>query len=266
MANGDFVLGYQHLLHDEPDDALPFGDVQSFGGRAQPRQKAGQRLGDPGIEYGVGPPFTVSSIIIAGQPVSDSVLVKLDAFVPRGSVFDLGGTTFTADATSESSPAGAYSWPLPAGLAWVHGQDVTVSLKLGNFAATVAPGISGTAQVGQELTATTGGISDRGGNTKAENGDTGYAYAYQWIRVDGSTETSIMGETAKTYTLAAADEGKKVKVKVMSFKGDRDNAEGPFTSDAYPAGSATIAPRQRRGTADEQRVSGERRERRPAAG
>ena len=41
MANDDFVLGYQYLLHDEPDDALPFGDVQTFGGRAQPRQKAG---------------------------------------------------------------------------------------------------------------------------------------------------------------------------------------------------------------------------------
>ena len=50
MANGDFVLGYQHLLHDEPDDALPFGDVQGFGGRAQPRQKAGQRLGEPEID------------------------------------------------------------------------------------------------------------------------------------------------------------------------------------------------------------------------
>ena len=49
MANGDFVLGYQHLLHDEPDDALPFGDVQGFGRRVQPRQKAGQRLGEPEI-------------------------------------------------------------------------------------------------------------------------------------------------------------------------------------------------------------------------
>ena len=51
MADGDFVLGDQNLLHEEPDDTLPFGDVQGFGGcgRAQPRQKAGQGLGETEI-------------------------------------------------------------------------------------------------------------------------------------------------------------------------------------------------------------------------
>ena len=49
MANGDFFFADQHLLHEEPDDALPFGNVQGFGGRTQPRQKAGQRLGEPEI-------------------------------------------------------------------------------------------------------------------------------------------------------------------------------------------------------------------------
>ena len=53
----------------------------------------------------------------------------------------------------------------------------------------------------------------------------------QWVRVDGSTETDIAGETSKTYTLLATDVDKKVKVKV-SFTDDRDNAEGPLTSDA----------------------------------
>ena len=49
MADGDFVLGDQNLLHEEPDDTLPLGDVQGLGGRAQPRQKAGQGLGEPQI-------------------------------------------------------------------------------------------------------------------------------------------------------------------------------------------------------------------------
>ena len=49
MANGDRVLTDQHLLHEEPDDALPFGGVQCFGARAQSRQKAGQGLGEPEI-------------------------------------------------------------------------------------------------------------------------------------------------------------------------------------------------------------------------
>ena len=204
-------------------------------------------LADTMIEYGVGTPtptpFTVSHMGIENGPVPslDVVKIDLDAFVPLGSVFNLGGTTFTADASSEEATTGQYTWGLPAGFAWVHGQDVTVSLRLGNFAATGAPGISGTTQVDQQLTAVTSSIEDRDGNTKAENGDAGYAYAYQWIRVDGGTDTDIGGATSRTYTLVAADEGKKVKVKVVSFKDDRDNTEGPFTSEAYPS-SGTIAP------------------------
>ena len=94
----------------------------------------------------------------------------------------------------------------------------------------------------QELTATTGGITGHDGKTKADNGDEGYAYTYQWISVDGTTETDIAGATSKAYTLEVMDEGKQVKVKVVWFKDDRDNAEGPLTSAAYPAGTGKIAP------------------------
>ena len=127
-------------------------------------------LADTMIEYGVGTPtptpFTVSHMGIENGPVPslDVVKIDLDAFVPLGSVFNLGGTTFTADASSEEATTGQYTWGLPAGFAWVHGQDVTVSLRLGNFAATGAPGISGTTQVDQELTAVTSSIEDRDGN------------------------------------------------------------------------------------------------------
>ena len=99
-----------------------------------------------------------------------------------------------------------------------------------NTAAAGQPGISGTAAVGQMLTATTSGISDADGKTKAEDGDTGYAYTHQWIRVDGNTETDISGETSSTYTLSSSDVGKTIRVRV-SFTDDADNAEGPFTSD-----------------------------------
>ena len=53
MADSDFVLGDKYLLHEEPDDTLPFGDVQGFGGRTQPRQKAGQSLGEPKISLSI---------------------------------------------------------------------------------------------------------------------------------------------------------------------------------------------------------------------
>ena len=101
------------------------------------------------------------------------------------------------------------------------------------------PDISGTARVGRTLTAGTSGISDRNGKSKAENGDVGFAYTYQWVRVDGGTEADISGETASTYTLAMADLGKTVKV-TASFKDNVGYAEGPLTSDAYPS-SGTIA-------------------------
>ena len=103
-----------------------------------------------------------------------------------------------------------------------------------NTPAAGQPGISGTAQVGQTLTATTSSISDADGKTKAENGDTGYAYTYQWILVDGNNETEISGETSSAYTPSSSDVGKTIRVKV-SFIDDLDNAEGPFTSDQTAA-------------------------------
>ena len=101
------------------------------------------------------------------------------------------------------------------------------------------PDISGTARVGRTLTAGTSGISDGNGKSKAENGDVGFAYTYQWVRVDGGTETDISGETASTYTLTMADLGKTVKV-TASFKDNAGYVEGPLTSNAYPS-SGTVA-------------------------
>ena len=109
---------------------------------------------------------------------------------------------------------------------------IAVNATPNNTPATGLPTITGTAQVGQTLTAATTGIADTDGKTKAENGDTGYAYTYQWVRVDGSNETDITGAASKTYIPAAADVGKTIKVQV-SFTDDAGNPES-LTSD--PAG------------------------------
>ena len=103
------------------------------------------------------------------------------------------------------------------------------------------PDISGTARVSQTLTAGTSGISDGNGKSKAENGDVGFAYTYQWVRSVSGTDTDISGETASTYTLTAADLGNRVKVKA-SFTDNVGYAEGPLTSNAYPmSGSVQVA-------------------------
>ena len=109
---------------------------------------------------------------------------------------------------------------------------IAVNATPNNTPATGLSTITGTAQVGQTLTAATTGIADTDGKTKAENGDTGYADTYQWVRVDGSNETDITGAASKTYIPAAADVGKTIKVQV-SFTDDASNPES-LTSD--PAG------------------------------
>ena len=86
-----------------------------------------------------------------------------------------------------------------------------------NALATGAPTISGTAQVGQTLTAATSNIADSDGLDNA-------VYGYQWVRNDGGTDAEIQGATGSTYTLDAAAEGKTVKVRV-SFTDDGGNEE-----------------------------------------
>ena len=105
--------------------------------------------------------------------------------------------------------------------------------------ATGAPGITGTAQVGETLTATPGTIADPDGITPGSGGWFSSATTtLQWIRVDGGSDSDISSATDLTYTLVTADAGKQVKVKV-DFTDDDGNDESR-TSDAYPAGSTVL--------------------------
>ncbi|MXX35488.1 MAG: hypothetical protein F4Z50_12110, partial [Gemmatimonadetes bacterium] len=101
-----------------------------------------------------------------------------------------------------------------------------------NSPATGKPTISGTARVGETLTASTSGISDA-------DGTAGAGFSYQWVRVDsdGTSNPANVGTGGSTYTLAAADEGRRIKVEV-SFTDDRGHPEGPLESDP----TATVAP------------------------
>ena len=90
---------------------------------------------------------------------------------------------------------------------------VAVAASTPNTPATGAPTISGTAQVGETLTANTSGIADVDGLGNVQ-------YEYQWLADDAE----IAGATSSTYTLLAVDEGKVIKVQV-SFTDDAGNAE-----------------------------------------
>ena len=95
-----------------------------------------------------------------------------------------------------------------------------------NSPATGAPTISGTAQVGETLTAETSAIADA-------DGMSGAVFIYQWLADDAD----IAGATSDTYTLVDTDVGKAIKVKV-SFRDDRNNPE-TLTS----AATAAVEPR-----------------------
>ena len=94
-----------------------------------------------------------------------------------------------------------------------------------NSAATGKPTISGTAQVGEILTAATTGIEDDDGLDDA-------TYSYQWL----AGREAIDDATASSHTLTEDEQGQTIEVRV-SFTDDRGHAE-TLTSDPTDAVAA----------------------------
>ena len=86
-----------------------------------------------------------------------------------------------------------------------------------NHPATGVPTISGTARVGETLTADTSGIEDADGLDNA-------TFSYQWVATDGGADLDIPGATEATYTLIPIDAALRFKVRV-SFTDDGGNEE-----------------------------------------
>ena len=101
-----------------------------------------------------------------------------------------------------------------------------------NTRATGLPTISGTAQVGETLTASISGIDDADGLSNV-------VYSYQWL----ADNVDINGATSDSYTLGEADVGKAIKVRV-SFTDNRNHQE-TLTSEA----TAAVEPNRLMGTA-----------------
>ena len=113
----------------------------------------------------------------------------------------------------------------------VFGDGEYAAVTTSNSPATGLPTISGTALVGETLTASTSGIAD-------EDGLSNPTYSYQWIRNDGATDSYIQDATSSTYTLTDAAAGKTIKVRA-SFADDKGNGE-TLTSDGTAVVAATV--------------------------
>ncbi len=139
----------------------------------------------------------------------------------EGFLLRLGETLLPLGEPTDDPPAYRFS---DHGVSWSVGDTVEVRL-IPNQAATGAPVITGTAQVGETLTADTDGIGDPDGIDNAD-------FSYQWVRNDDS---DIDGATDSTYTLVFADYGNTIKVRV-SFTDDNDFPES-LTSTAVAVAS-----------------------------
>ena len=219
-----------------------------------------------GIETGYGPgavtpgtltpdAFTFRSTSYSVYPrTSDDLLTVLlrdpdsNSWYPREEVIDalrwhVCNTPYDFSSALEPdllAASGGYRWNV--GSIWPPGIERTLRLSLPpNHAATGDPVISGTVQVGEELTALTDGIMD-----EDELDD---VFTYQWVRVDAdgtSNEEDITDETDATYTLTADERGKKVKVEVRFVDilgGEETRTSAPTATLAgVPNTAATGAP------------------------
>ena len=144
-------------------------------------------------EFGFGIPITYNND--RGETEKDSELV----------VTVYSSKDYLILAASPGTGTGTYT---------IEVEEATTSMgQRANSPATGGPGITGTVQAGETLTATTDGIED-------EDGLTGTVFAYQWVRSD----TDIEGAASSTYTMTGDDEGKAIQVRV-TFTDDAGNAE-----------------------------------------
>ena len=164
--------------------------------------------------------------------------IGFDQQLPFGFVLELDGARFASDDASFQSYSygNLYQWR-GTDLSWNDGDTVEVRLlpTAPDGRATGAPTISGTAMVGETLTANASGIADPDGLADA-------SFAYQWM----APGRDIDGADGPGLTLTRDEVGRTIRVRV-SFTDDAGNMES-LTSEptaavaARPNNRATGAP------------------------
>ena len=159
-----------------------------------------------------GVAYTVLAVFDDERAVnSGDLVIVLDRELPRGFTFTVDGVSYSSDDATESEPgAGLYQYQWAASsLHWPGNVTVVLNVE--------------TPKEGVAVTADVSGITD------SSDGVASAYFQYQWIRVDGTGEADIDGETGAAYTPTADDVGKHLKVRVV-FNDDAGNLEYPRTS------------------------------------
>ena len=179
----------------------------------------------------------LASVKITGLPAAGKGTLTLDGTAIASTALPktVTATELTANKLKYSPPANengmsyaSYAFKVNDGTADSAEYTMTINVTAVNDPATGAPTISGTAQVGQTLTASIADIADLDGLPGT--------FTYQWKRyaANGTTFEANIGANSSTYTLTASEEGKKVLVEV-SFTDNGGNSEGPLISALYPS-------------------------------
>ena len=204
VAVGGSVTGNLEVDNDVDPFRVRLEADKSYRIRMRGSESGGGTLADPYVsivatspltqtEFGFGFPITYNND--RSETEKDSELV----------VTVYSSKDYLILAASPGTGTGTYT---------IEVEEATTSMgQRANSPATGGPGITGTVQAGETLTATTDGIED-------EDGLTGTVFAYQWVRSD----TDIEGAASSTYTMTGDDEGKAIQVRV-TFTDDAGNAE-----------------------------------------
>ena len=174
---------------------------------------------------------TLASVTIATVPDEGSLALSGSAVTANQEVAaaDIGSLVYTPAANANGSTYASFTFRVADGFsASAAANTLTFDVTAVNDPATGAPTISGFARVGQILTADVSAIGDEADGLPALA-----TFAYQWLRVDGASDSEIGGATDSTYTVMDADIGKRVKVRV-SFT-DLDGHDEALVSAAYPS-------------------------------
>ena len=198
------------LLGWEQDDSVAVS-IRVAGGQAAPQRANTPATGAPTIS---GAPRVGETLTAGTSGIEDEDGLTGVSFSYQWLVRDGGADTEIEDATAStytlSDADEGKAFLVRVAFTDDAGNEETLTSHAVAAAATTAntpaeglPAISGTAQVGETLTADTSGIADADGLDNA-------SFTYQWIADDADIE----GATNSTYALAADDEGKTIKVKV----------------------------------------------------
>ena len=161
-----------------------------------------------------------------GAAAEDYTVAGSVTFGGGGALSQTVPVTAVADEAAESGERVVLGFgTLPDGVE--AGATASATVTLGDAAAETAntapaglPEISGTAQVGEALTASVTDIADGDGLENA-------AFAYQWLSTDGTEgaeDVEIAGATGATHEVGPEQAGRTLKVRV-TFTDDRGNEE-----------------------------------------